>query len=166
MSNYKQFAPAAYVVGVLLFFIPFFDAIISIMPWHLGMAEWRFAASGLVSNAYMIPAVGGLILVGTALTYSHYKTQLWLGLFFWLMMIVVVLAMLSFTLDAAQTRNGIQPEQYKAFRLASIVAEVKLLLAAVAFALLGRACKVERWFKRWLDSWLKKRTAPAARARA
>jgi membrane protein required for beta-lactamase induction len=164
MSNYKQFAPAAYVVGLLLFFIPFFDAITSITPWHPDMAEWRFAASGLVSNAFMIPAAGALILVGTALVFSHYKTQLWLGLFFWLMMIVVLVAMLSFTLDATQTRNGIQPEQYKAFRLASIVAEVKLLLAAVSFALLGRACRVERWFKRWLDNWLRKRTATAARA--
>jgi len=164
MSNYKQFAPAAYVVGILLFFIPFFDAITSIAPFHPAIAEWRFAASGLVSNAFMLPCMGALVLVGTALTFSHYKTQLWLGLFFWLMMLVVLLAMLSFTLDATQTRSTIQPEQYKAFRVASIVAEVKLLLAAVAFALIGRACKVERWFKRWIDNWLKKRPTSTARA--
>ena len=164
MSNYRQFAPAAYLVGLLLFFIPFVDALTSIMPWHLGVAEWRFAAAGLVSNAFMIPAGGALILVATALTYSHYRTQLWLGLIAWLMTIIVLLAMLSFSLDAMQTKNMVKPELYKSFKVASVTAEAKLLLAAVSFGLLGRACKVERWFKRWLESWLKKRTAAAQRA--
>jgi uncharacterized protein (DUF983 family) len=164
MSNYRQFAPAAYLVGFLLFFIPFFDALTSIAPWHLGMAEWRFAAAGLVSNAFMIPAAGALIIVGTALTYSHQKTQLWLGLAFWAMMLITIVAMLSFSLDAMQTRNSLKPEQYLTFRVATIMAEVKLFFAAVAFGLLGRSCQVERWFKRWIDSWLRKRTATAQRA--
>ena len=164
MSNHRQFAPAAYVVGLLLFIIPFFDALTSIAPWHPGVAAGRFAAAGLVSNAFMIPAAGALILVATAHTYSHFKTQLTLGLFLWFMMVMVILAGLSFSLDAVQTKNSIKPEMYFAFRVATITAEVKLVLAAVAFGLMGRACRVERWFKRWMESWLRKRTAQAQRA--
>src|SRR4051812_37475281 len=164
MQSYRQFAPAAYLVGFLLFFIPFFDALTSIAPWHLGVAEWRFAAAGLVSNAFMIPAAGALIVVGTALTYSHQKTQLWIGLFCWVMMLVVFVSMLSFSLDAMQTRNSIKPEMYLSFRVATITAEVKLLFGLVCFALLGRSCRVERWFKRWFESWLRKKVSAPQRA--
>jgi hypothetical protein len=166
MSNYRQFAPAAYLVGFLLFFIPFFDALMSIAPWHVGMAEWRFAAAGLVSNAFMIPASGALIAVATALTYSHFKTQLWFGILLWVMALGCVLAMLSFSLDAMQTKNVIRADMQLSFRVATITAEAKLFFGALSFALLGRACKLERWYSRWFATWLKKRTASAAAARS
>ena len=163
MSNFKQFAPAAYLIGFVLFLIPFFDAGTSVAPWHLAMPEWRFAAGGLMSNAFMLPAAGALIMAATALTFSHLRTQLWLGLFFWLLTLFVVLVMLSFTLDAVQTRNSIRPELHLSFQVAAITAEVKLFLAAVSFGLLARSLKVERWVQRWVDGWLKKKTASTRR---
>ncbi len=162
MSNYRQMAPAAYLVAALLFFIPFFDALASVAPWHPLAAQWRFGAIGLISNAFMIPAAGALIAVGTALTYSHYKTQLWFGIVCWLMTLVVVLGMLSFSLDAIQTRTAIRPDMYRSYEVATVTAEAKLLLGAFAFGLLGRACKLERWYSRWFEAWLKKRTTQRA----
>src|SRR5258708_21184072 len=117
MSNYRQMAPAAYLVAALLFFIPFFDALASVAPWHPFGAQWRFGAIGLISNAFMIPAAGALIAVGTALTYSHYKTQLWFGIVCWLMTLVVVLGMLSFSLDAIQTRTALRPDIYRSYEV-------------------------------------------------
>lgn len=158
MSNHRQMAPAAYVVAALLFFVPFFDALASVAPWHPFAAQWRFGAIGLISSAFMIPAAGALIAVGTALTYSHYKIQLWFGIVCWLTTLVVVLSMFTFSLDAIQTRSAIRPDMYLSYEVATFTAEAKLLLGAVAFGLLGRACKLERWYNRWFESWLKKRT--------
>ena len=163
MQNHRQFAPAAYLVGILLFVIPFFDALTSIAPWHLGAPEWRFAAAGLVSNAFMIPASGALIIVGTALAFAHYRSQLWIGLFMWLVALICAVAVLSFTLDAVQTRNAIRPEMMLSFRVATATAEAKLVFAAISFGLLGRACRLERWTKKWVDQWVRKRSSGPAR---
>ena len=67
MNNYRSLAPGAYVVAFLLFFIPFFDASLSLAPWNLASSQWRFGAFGLLSNALMLPAAGTLIAVATAI---------------------------------------------------------------------------------------------------
>src|SRR5260221_13544028 len=105
----------------------------------------------------MSPAVGALIAVGTALTYSHYKTQLWFGIVCWLMTLVVVLGMLSFSLDAIQTRTAIRPDMYRSYEVATVTAEAKLLLGAFAFGFMGRARKPQRWGSRLVEGWLEKR---------
>ena len=73
MNNYRQLAPGAYLVAFLLFFIPFFDASLSLAPWHLGSSQWRFGAFGLLSNALMLPAAGSLIAITTAIVAGHVR---------------------------------------------------------------------------------------------
>src|SRR5260221_11923810 len=80
MSNYRQMAPAAYLVAALLFFIPFFDALASVAPWHPLAAQWRVGAIGLISKAFLIPPPGGLLAVWAGASVSPYKTQLWVAM--------------------------------------------------------------------------------------
>src|SRR5260221_8605737 len=58
MSNYRQMAPAAYLVAALLFFIPFFDALASVAPWHPLAAQWRFGALCFINKSLLIPPPG------------------------------------------------------------------------------------------------------------
>ena len=137
----SRLAPCAYLVALLLIFIPLFDASMSVAPWSLGNAQWRFGAVGLLSNALMLPALGALIAVTTAVTLDHEWTIRTLRVWSWIACVVIVLSIVLFALDAIQTRAAISPEMALSYRVASVTAAFKLLLGAVAFALFGRACR-------------------------
>jgi hypothetical protein len=144
MSNSRQLAPCAYFVASMLVAIPVFDASMSLVPFHLGTAQWRFAAVGLFSNALMIPASGVLIAVATAVTLGHVRVQRVLAVACWIVAAVLVVALVGFSLDALQTRSAVQPAMYLSFAVASVTAAAKLALGAVAFVLFARACRPPR----------------------
>ena len=143
-SNFRQVAAGAYLVGFLLFFIPFFDAMMSVAPWAWANAQWRFGALGLMSNALMLPASGALIAVATAVGLGHLKAQRALGITAWMLVIVVFVGAVMFALDAVQTKSQIRPEMMLSYRVSTLTATCKLVLGMIAFALLGRACRSER----------------------
>lgn len=144
MQNYRQIAPGAYLVAFLLFAIPFFDAMMSVAPWSWGNAQWRFGAIGLMSNALMLPASGALIAVVTAVVFGHMKTQRSLGMVAWMLVALVFVSAGMFALDAVQTKSQIRPEMMLSYRVGTLTATVKLVLGMITFALLGRACRIER----------------------
>jgi hypothetical protein len=142
--NPRQLAPSAYIVAFLLFAIPFFDAAMSVAPWHFGNSQWRFGAVGLLSNALMIPAAGALIAVVTAVSQGHFRVRDLLGLASWVMAAVVLASLAIFSLDTVQTRAAINPEMIFSYKVASLTACIKLLLGMVTFVLLARACRSSR----------------------
>jgi len=144
MSTSRQLAPCAYFVAFMLVAIPVFDASMSLVPFHLGTAQWRFAAVGLFSNALMIPASGVLIAVATAVTSGQVRVQRVFAVVCWIVAAVLVAALAAFSLDALQTRSAVQPTMYLSFAVASATAAAKLALGAVAFVLFARACRLPR----------------------
>lgn len=143
-SNFRQVAPGAYLVGFLLFFIPFFDVTMSVAPWVWANPQWRFGAIGLFSNALMLPASGALIAVATAVAFGHLKAQRAFGIVAWLIVVMVLVASVMFALDAVQTKSQIKPEMMLSYRVSTLTATCKLVLGMVAFALMGRACRLDR----------------------
>lgn len=137
----SRLAPCAYLVAFLLIAIPMFDASMSVAPWHLGSAQWRFGAVGLLSNALMIPAAGALIAVVTAVLCNHVVTLRVLRVLTWIACATVVLSLALFVLDALQTRASIRPDMTMSYQVASLTAACKLLLGAITFALFARACR-------------------------
>lgn len=137
----SRLAPCAYLVAFLLIAIPLFDASMSVAPWALGSAQWRFGAVGLLSNALMIPAAGALIAVATAVTQDHVRAQRVFRVLCWMGCVLVAISIVIFALDALQTRVAIRPEMQLSYRVASATAAFKLILGAVAFAFFARACR-------------------------
>ena len=80
MNRYRYLALPAYLAAAALILIPFTDAALSLYPWRPGVAQWRFGAVGLMSNAFMIPTAGLLIMLTTALVLGHWRTLRVLGL--------------------------------------------------------------------------------------
>ena len=140
MSNYRHLAPSAYLVAFLLFAIPFFDALMSVAPWHVTNTTWRFGSIGLLSNALMIPAAGALVAVVTAVTFEHPRVQRVLGIVSWALVLVILASLGFFFLDAIQSRPMIRSEMMLSYQVATTTATVKLFLGAVTFFFLGRAC--------------------------
>ena len=137
----RLLAAPAYFVALLLIGIPVFDAMMSVAPFHIGVAQWRFAAVGLLSNALMIPAVGFLIAVVTSVTLDHPGAKQTIRVVSWVMVPVLVAAIGFFALDSMQTRAGVRPEMQLSVLGASVTAVCKLLLGIVAFVLFARAAR-------------------------
>ena len=144
MNNHRQLAPGAYLVAFLLFFIPFFDAILSLAPWNLGSSQWRFGAFGLLSNALMLPATGALIAVATAVIFGHFRTQRVLSILSWLAVAIIVVSTVLFGLDAVQSRRLIRADMQLSYFVATGTAVGKLLLGALAFVFFARGSRSDR----------------------
>ena len=140
MNRFRFFAWPAYLVGLSLAIIPIVDLAVQSWPLNPGSAEWRFGVIGLLSNAFIVPAAGLLIVLGMAALLEHNRLLQVLG---WLCALGALLAGLTlglFTLDAIQTRVSVKPEVMSSFVVASISAAGKLMLALVTllvFAVAG-----------------------------
>ena len=134
MTRYRYLALPAYAVAAALVLIPLTDASLSLWPWRPGLAQWRFGAIGLLSNALMIPAAGLLIVLVTALVLGHWRTLRVLGALCALGALVTFTSLFLFGLDAIQTRAQVAEVSRASFDAASFVAVGKLLLATIALA--------------------------------
>lgn len=144
MNSYRQLAPGAYLVAFLLFFIPFFDATLSLAPLHVASSQWRFGAFGLLSNALMLPAAGMLIAIATAVAAGQARMRKVLGILCWVLVAVLIMSTLLFALDAMQSRRMIRPEMALSYYVASATALGKLVLGLVSFVFLARGCRTDR----------------------
>jgi hypothetical protein len=144
MSNFRQLAPAAYLVAALLIVIPLFDVTMSLYPFNPGSSQWRFGAFGLFSNALMLPAAGMLIAVATATLAVHPGLQQFLRIFCWAVAVLLVVGMAFFALDALQARPLVRPDMKLSYFVASGTALAKLALGALGFGLLARGSRVDR----------------------
>ena len=148
MNNYRQLAPGAYLVAFLLFFIPFFDAILGLAPYNLGSSQWRFGAFGLLSNALMLPATGALIAVTTAVVFGHVRTQRVFSVLSWLAVVTILVSTVLFGLDAIQSRRLIRPDMQLSYFVATATAVGKLVFGAVAFLFFARGSRSDRTISR------------------
>ncbi|MDQ2667637.1 MAG: hypothetical protein M3Z05_16700 [Gemmatimonadota bacterium] len=144
MNNYRQLAPAAYLVAAALVIFPLNDSGVNLIPWTVGNAQWRFGAIGVLSNTLMIVCLGALIAVGAAVLSNQPRARRALGAASWVMAVLLLVAIGGFALDAVQARRLIRADLLSAYQMASITAEVKLLMGVLTFATLGRATRIDR----------------------
>ena len=144
MNNYRQLAPAAYLVAAALVIFPLLDSAMSLMPWKAGSTQWRFGAIGLISNTLMIVCLGALIAVGMSVLANHEAGRRVLGKISWTLAVLLLIGIVAFAMDAVQARRQIRADLLSSYQLASIMAEVKLLTAVLSFAMLGRAARMQR----------------------
>jgi len=144
MNNHRQLAPAAYLVAAALVIFPLHDSGVNLIPWTLGSAQWRFGAIGVLSNTLMIVCLGALIAVGAAILSNQPRARRVLGAVSWVLAVFLLVAIAAFAMDAVQARRQIRADMLTAYRIASITAEVKLLMGVLAFAMLGRATRIDR----------------------
>ena len=137
MLQSKYLAWPAYLVAVAMMLIPMADAWTTLFPWHLGQARWRFAAVGLISNALMIPLAGILIAFAVAAARRQRLLLRVIGIGGFAAAILCGLALVSFVLDALQTRAGVNPDVLLSFHVASVTAALKTALAAATFLAFG-----------------------------
>jgi len=137
MLQSKQLAWPAYLVAIAMMLIPMADAWTTLFPWNFGEARWRFGAVGLVSNALMIPLAGLLIAFVVAWAREQRVLLRVIGILGFIGATWCVLALVSFALDALQTRSQVRPEMRLSFNVATVTAAIKTLLAGATFLAFG-----------------------------
>jgi len=137
MLQSKQLAWPAYLVAIAMILIPLADAWTTLFPWNFGEARWRFGAVGLVSNALMIPLAGLLIAFVVAWAREQRVLLRVIGVLGFVGATVCLLALVSFALDALQTRAQVRPEMRLSFNVATVFAAVKTLIAGATLLAFG-----------------------------
>ena len=139
MDQYRRLAGLAYIVACMLIFIPVFDATMQLWPLRPGSTQWRFGALGLMSNAFLIPAVGLLIVLFTGRAFGHQRLLRLTGWMCAVAAAVATVLLLLFALDAVETRMAVTPAGRLSFVVASFTAAAKMLLAIATLVLMARA---------------------------
>jgi hypothetical protein len=139
MDQYRRLAVPAYIVACMLMFIPLFDATMQLWPLRPDSTQWRFGALGLMSNAFLIPAVGLLIVLVTGRTFGHVRLLRVTGWLCAAAAVVATILLLLFALDAVETRTAVTAAGRLSFVVASFTAAGKMLLAIVTLVLMARA---------------------------
>jgi hypothetical protein len=143
MNNSRQLAPAAYLVAAALVIFPLYDSTVSLLPWNVMSAQWRFGAIGLLSNTLMIVCLGALLAAAVSIFANQPRTRRVLWVISWTVSVLLLLGIVAFALDAVQARRQIRADLLASYQIASITAELKMLLGVLTFAMLGRASRQE-----------------------
>lgn len=139
MDSSKALSRPGYLLALMLFWLPIFDAATAVWPFHLGQERWRFGAMGSFSNMTLSPLLGLLIALILAALLDHRRVRRVIGALCALFAVILAALTVLFILDFFQTRTQILPRLQHAITVATVTAGVKLGLSVLALTLLARA---------------------------
>jgi len=137
MKFNKPLIAAAYLTAAIMIVMPLLEVVLSIAPFRLGVTAWRFGALGVVSQAYLTPLLGAVVVIYTAVLLGHSRTARIGGAVVLLLAVLLLLAVPFFALDTIQMRVSVRREALRAFDRSALIAALKLFAAGVAGVVLG-----------------------------
>jgi hypothetical protein len=135
MFENRYLRASVFAIALLLIIIPFGETLVSVWPWRLSEANWRFGAMGFFSKAFMTPMVGLVLLLAVAVAAESGVVLRVISVATALYALVGVAFAGIFVLDILQLRAGVRPDLRTAFDQASILAFLRTL-ASTAIAVL------------------------------
>lgn len=138
-EDLSPFAPAVYFILGLLILVPLLDYLLNVWPVQPGELGWRYGAVGLLGQYLHTPLLGLMLLSLFAWRLKHLRTLRLVAVAGLVVSIVLVLALIGFSLDALQLRMGVDDDARQVFHIGVVRALAKLSTGAVAFGLLGLA---------------------------
>ena len=136
-DRFRTVARAVYLVAILLVVGPLLDLVASVWPLSPTSVAWRFAATGLLSKALLVPLLGSLAAVVAALVLEHRRFLRLVSYANAGIAILLIGATILFMLDTIQLRSGIAPEVASEYDAAAVRALVNLVLVGAALGGLG-----------------------------
>jgi hypothetical protein len=136
-DQFRYVAWALYPVAFLLVAGPSLDLAASIWPLSPTTVVWRFAATGLLSKALLVPILGSLAAMVAALVLEHRQILRVVAYSTAGLAILMIGTIPLFVLDAIQLRSGIAAEAMLPYDAAALRALVNLVLAGAALGGLG-----------------------------
>jgi hypothetical protein len=126
-----------HALGTLLIFAPLIDLVGGLWFVEAEGVPWRFGASGLLSGAMVLPALGfGLLILATALL-EQLTLRRVLSVLALLLFLAIIGLTVLFGLDALQVRAGIVQAEKPRFDLATMKAMATFGFEALVFLTLA-----------------------------
>jgi hypothetical protein len=130
----------AYAVALLFVIFPILDTIAQVWPLGLDSPSWRYGAIGLGAN-YLISGIFGMLgLALVAAVRQHRRILMGVTFVNALGALLLLVAVLSFMLDAFQVRAGVprdNPKTLWVFDVGAAKAAFKYLVSAGLLAWMG-----------------------------
>lgn len=123
----------------LLLMLPIIEALVSVLPARPGETAWRFGAFGMLTRVMMTPLLGLVVLAVVAFLLRHAVTLRVVSVLALISGLGLLVALGLFGLDAIEMRAQVRPEAMSSFDMATVIAVVKTLAAAVIGLVLGVA---------------------------
>ncbi len=136
-DRFRSVARAVYLVAILLVVGPLLDLTTSTWPMSPSSVAWRFAATGLLSKALLVPLLGSLAVVVGALLLEHRRLLRMVSYANAGIAILLIGTIILFMLDTVQLRSAVVPEAVLAYDVAAVTALVNLVLTGAALGGLG-----------------------------
>jgi len=138
MPSNKYLSRAAYLLGVILVILPLVDLTMSVLPLRFSDDRWRFGVVGTMSSALLVPLLGLLIIMATAVLSDHRRVQRVVGGICIVLAIGLAVLDVLFILDFFQARAAVKPQFQHTVTVAASVAFIKHILTIIVLILLGR----------------------------
>jgi hypothetical protein len=130
--------PACFV-SILLILFAYIDFLLSIWPFKLDEARWRFGSVGVFSSYSGWLLLGYLLLLWFGLGAGHRALVRVVAVLCLVECALLLLATVAFPLDVLQLRREVPPADLWTFQAAAGRAILKNLACVVAFAWMGIA---------------------------
>jgi len=140
LAQQRRLAVPCYIVAVAFIVLPVFDQVLQLAPtMHIHDARWRFGALGLLSNILLLPLLGMTLAFALSAIFELPQWQRALSIVAVVGIVLIVIAIGVFALDAIQVRSLMRVERLSSWTIATLTATGKYILAAVTLALFARA---------------------------
>lgn len=137
MKLHRFLVASCYGVLILMFVTPFAETFLSILPIRISEVNWRFGVFGLFSRALMTPLLALAAMCGLAYVRGHRGTLRFLGGIAALLVVILVLSIGMFALDAVQARAQVSPQAMSSFDVAATLAVGKIVFSSVILTLMA-----------------------------
>ncbi|MEO7996539.1 MAG: hypothetical protein ABI852_03795 [Gemmatimonadaceae bacterium] len=125
-----------YLSALLLFFMPYFQAMAGLWPIQVGALQWRFQATGAMSGILMLPFLGLVLALAVARSCGHKGIARIVGVISALTVFGIICALGLFAMDALQLKKVVRDVQMASFNKAVFTATCTLLFSVVTFGVL------------------------------
>jgi hypothetical protein len=109
----------------------------NVWPWQPGSIQWRFGAVGLFAGPLASLVLGVFLLMAGAWTLKHRRIQRTLAILSVLLVVLLLLTMAGFTLDALQMRASVREQSQGPLSSVVVQAAVKYLIVLLSLTALS-----------------------------
>ena len=131
-ESMRRLRVPGYFILVLALTLPLVDTVMSVLPIKLDAFAWRFGAMGLFASAVGAPLLVLFLIYALAFAMGDRKVIAACGVMAAVLALIMLVGVVSFSLDALQMKSRIQAAGQLRFYTASVQATLKLVLQGIA----------------------------------
>jgi hypothetical protein len=139
MKRSRVLIATGYWLALLLLVLPLLEPIVTLLPPRPEEIRWRLLAFGALSQSLLLPMVGSMVAIGTAVLLGQRKVVRTLALLSMMAGVLLGAVAMLFTLDVVQYRGAVGPELQDYYQVAGINYLVAFALSAVFLMWIGAA---------------------------